>query len=559
MIDELRKLRELTETLTGNGYLRDQADEWAYALDAIPDYIFIINNAFKIKFVNRALSDKLGKSKEELYNKLCFQEIREYPSGLPSSNWQGRESVTLYPNLQEVYVENLDGWFDITRSPIYTNSGDNLGFICVYQDVSDKRNALDDLIDREAMLETIFNTVPIGMGTIEAKSRIIFSVNKYLLDILGYTEKELVGNSVRVLYSSDDEFFKAGKTKYREIFDKGIGSVETLFKTKQGKILDVFLKTAVIGGDNLLVFTVLDITNRKNRERQLKLNEDRLESALSLSSMEQKTEEEVISYALEEAVRLTDSEVGYIHFVNEEAPDCVNLKLLKWSKNTEKNCSAERTDHYPLEKAGSWADCIRIGKPTICNSYSDLTEEQGKKGLPEGHINIERYMSVPIMDGAETVAIAGVGNKKTKYDKSDLRQLNLFMNSMWDIVKRKRSEDIAFKNEEKFKAVFMKSKDIISIIRIDNEKIVDVNPVFEKYSGWPKAYLIGKTTTELGLWQNKSEKDEFYNVVLKDGQVDDFISNFKLRDGTVKVGSISAVLVILNDVPHIISTIIDIT
>jgi len=40
MIDELKKLRELTEELTGNGYLRDQADEWEYALDAMPEFVF---------------------------------------------------------------------------------------------------------------------------------------------------------------------------------------------------------------------------------------------------------------------------------------------------------------------------------------------------------------------------------------------------------------------------------------------------------------------------------------------------------------------------------------
>ena len=43
MIDELKKLRELTETLTGNGYLRDRAEEWEYAFDAIPDYIYSVS------------------------------------------------------------------------------------------------------------------------------------------------------------------------------------------------------------------------------------------------------------------------------------------------------------------------------------------------------------------------------------------------------------------------------------------------------------------------------------------------------------------------------------
>ena len=59
MIDELKRLRQLTETLTGNGYLKDQAKEWEYALDAIPECIYIINNKFEIKFTDNLYLDNL--------------------------------------------------------------------------------------------------------------------------------------------------------------------------------------------------------------------------------------------------------------------------------------------------------------------------------------------------------------------------------------------------------------------------------------------------------------------------------------------------------------------
>ena len=49
-------------------------------------------------------------------------------------------------------------------------------------------------------------------------------------------------------------------------------------------------------------------------------------------------------------------------------------------------------------------------------------------------------MGIPIFDGDRIVGVTGVGNKEEPYDKSDARQLTLFMNSMWRILKQKRLE-----------------------------------------------------------------------------------------------------------------------
>jgi diguanylate cyclase (GGDEF)-like protein len=51
-------------------------------------------------------------------------------------------------------------------------------------------------------------------------------------------------------------------------------------------------------------------------------------------------------------------------------------------------------------------------------------------------------MSVPVMDEGRIVAVAGVGNKDTAYDESDVNQLTLFMTSMWSIIKQKRAQQI---------------------------------------------------------------------------------------------------------------------
>ncbi|MCP4715648.1 MAG: GAF domain-containing protein, partial [Deltaproteobacteria bacterium] len=149
--------------------------------------------------------------------------------------------------------------------------------------------------------------------------------------------------------------------------------------------------------------------------------------------MTDSTDDEISSFALEEGVRLTGSSIGYMHFVND---DELNINLYSWSKNVLSDCDAEKTPHYPLKDAGVWADCLRLRKHVIHNDYPSLGN---KKGLPEGHIRLRRHMSIPVFDDDKIVAVAGVGNKENPYDLSDVRQLSLLMNGMWEHLRNRRA------------------------------------------------------------------------------------------------------------------------
>jgi hypothetical protein len=176
------------------------------------------------------------------------------------------------------------------------------------------------------------------------------------------------------------------------------------------------------------------IKYRKLVEEEFRLNEERLMALLKLSQLEFKSESEITDLALEEAVRLTKSKGGYLHFFNEYEQ---TIQLYSWSKDVLKICTAKPDHHYPLDAAGVWADSIRLRKAVIHNDYQSLTD---KKGYPEGHFHLMRHLGIPLFDGDRIVGVTGVGNKEEPYDVSDARQITLFMNSMWGILKRRQVE-----------------------------------------------------------------------------------------------------------------------
>jgi hypothetical protein len=177
-----------------------------------------------------------------------------------------------------------------------------------------------------------------------------------------------------------------------------------------------------------------EIIFRKQAEAALKLDEERLEALLNLTQMEITYENEITAFALEEAVRLTRSAGGYLHFFNEDEQ---TIQLYSWSKDVLRTCTAAEEHHYPLDEAGVWADSIRLRKAVIHNNYQSLAD---RKGYPEGHFHLMRHLGIPLFDGNRIVGVTGVGNKEEPYDESDARQITLFMNSMWGILKQRRSE-----------------------------------------------------------------------------------------------------------------------
>ena len=55
-------------------------------------------------------------------------------------------------------------------------------------------------------------------------------------------------------------------------------------------------------------------------------------------------------------------------------------------------------------------------------------------------MHVARHMNVPVFDGDHIVIVAGVGNKEEPYDESDVRQLRLLMQGMWQLVQRRRAD-----------------------------------------------------------------------------------------------------------------------
>ncbi len=130
----------------------------------------------------------------------------------------------------------------------------------------------------EAEMKSIFRAAPIGIGLVS--NRVLLNVNEKFCKITGYAKDELIGKNARMIYPSDEDFEYVGREKYRQIKKYGTGTVETRFKCKDGKIIDVLMSSTPIDLDNLsagVTFTALDITERKLLEDEIRASKQQFE------------------------------------------------------------------------------------------------------------------------------------------------------------------------------------------------------------------------------------------------------------------------------------------
>jgi PAS domain S-box-containing protein len=280
----------------------------------------------------------------------------------------------------------------------------------------------------------LYENSPDMCASVNAKTALLEECNMTLAKTLGYSKEEIIGRPVFDLYHPDclEEAKKGFKlfAETGEVHDK-----ELQLKRKDGSKLDVSLNVSSSRGqDGQILYSrsiLRDITEHKRIKAINAARLHLLQFAVTHSL------DDLLEETLNEAEKLTDSSIGFYHFVED---DQKSLTLQNWSTRTKAEfCKAEGKGlHYPIAQAGVWVDCVHQGKPVIHNDYASLSH---RKGMPQGHAEVVRELVVPVLRGKTIRAILGVGNKPTDYSEKDVEVISLLADLAWEIAERKQTQE----------------------------------------------------------------------------------------------------------------------
>jgi two-component system, cell cycle sensor histidine kinase and response regulator CckA len=128
-----------------------------------------------------------------------------------------------------------------------------------------------ELRESRARLENILRLAPVGICVVH--HRVILEANQLFCTILGLDPANVVGQSTRVIYESDEDFDHYGREFYGQIARQGVVSLELHTRRKDGQRLVVLVSGAPLDParpEEEVIFTALDITERKKAEEALR-------------------------------------------------------------------------------------------------------------------------------------------------------------------------------------------------------------------------------------------------------------------------------------------------
>ena len=334
---------------------------------------------------------------------------------------------------------------------------------------------------------SLAETAPEGIGIVDSDEKLVF-VNRACAGMLGYQEEELLGHDLSELVVEDELAAYRRETHRRhqgqpstyETVLRHKGGEHRCFRISASPLLDD--EGRLLGTMHLLT----DITAAERREAVLEAR-CRLATLADTCSCEA-----LLTAFLDEAEVLTDSRIGFFHFVED---DQATISLQAWSTNTLTNmCTAEGSGlHYPIDKAGVWVDCVCERQPVVHNDYASLSH---RKGIPEGHAPVVRELVVPVLREGKIVAILGVGNKQSDYVPQDVETVAGLADLAWDIVVRKRAEDALEESERRFRDLYENAPNAYFSVGIDG-LVRRCNRRAGELLGYAAEELVGRPAIDL--------------------------------------------------------------
>jgi PAS domain S-box-containing protein len=178
-------------------------------------------------------------------------------------------------------------WVRAIGKPLF-HDGQIVGMRGMVQDITDRKHAEETLRLSESRFRNAFEHSAIGMALVSPQGKWL-KVNKRVCDLLGYTEEELLGKTFQDITHPDDlntdlEFVMkmlAGELKTYEM--------EKRYFHKDGQTIWVLLAVSLVwdekGAPLHFISQIVDITERKRLEHELKETQDRMQFAMESGSI----------------------------------------------------------------------------------------------------------------------------------------------------------------------------------------------------------------------------------------------------------------------------------
>ena len=474
-------------------------------LDAVvtnaPVILWAMDRQGLITLVEGSGLDSLGTRGDQYVGQSVFRVFRNIPQVMQDS----RRALAGAALTSIVEINRLV--FESRYSPVRDKNGEVTGVIGVAIDITERKRAERALEESERKYRELVDNLNEGIWSIDKNAYTNF-VNPRMAEMLGYTVDEMQGKH---LFAFMDERGVEIAQRNLERRQQGITEQHDFeFLRKDGARVYASLETSPLtdAEGNYLgaIAGVQDITERRLAEEALQWElsvSNALAELSSVSITPSSSIKDIANTVLDCAKLLTDSKHGYVSFIDPETGDNVGYTL---TSMMERECSVSGEDKrivFPVGPDGRYPGLWGHALNTRQGFYtmSPATHE-ASRGIPEGHVPITSFLSVPAVIDQQLVGQISLANSNRDYTERDLKVVGRLAEFYTLALQRKLVEEALAVEKDNLTGILEAMHDGVYIVD-QRFNIEYVNPPlqveFGPYEG-RKCYDYLHARTEVCPW-----------------------------------------------------------
>ena len=444
-------LRDITGRKQAEDRLRASEARWQFALEGAGDGVWDWNLSDGTIFYSRQWKAMLGYAEEDIgrtindWDSLVHPEDLEMVYAKINAHLAGQ--TPLYSSEHRLRCKDGQYKWVLDRGKViqFCEDGTPVRMIGTHADVTQRRNIEDRLRDSEEQYRLLVENAPDAIF-VQTGGRFAF-LNAEALKLCGITSAgQLLGQSVEERFPP--VFQERVRERMRLLNEKQlpVPMMEEVFLRLDGSEVEVEVSAVPIfynGSHGALVF-MRDITKRKQAEEQL-LWTAAVNAAIAALyrplTSPGTTTQEITGEVLNQALSLTRSKYGYVSEIDPVTGNCIAHTL---SDMVAGRCAMRSAGHQINFNRGAdglfpglWGDSLNNGEAVFTNCAA---AHPAAKGTPEGHIPIQRFLSVPVKLGEELVGQIALANPDHDYTERDLKAIQRISGYYALAIQRLRKE-----------------------------------------------------------------------------------------------------------------------
>ncbi len=512
LLELSKKLEE--KVLEQTEEIRQSREKYLDLYDNAPDMMFSINpyNG-EIMECNQTFANKMNLTKNEIIGRLIFDFYDE--EFLPIA----KKILIEFLNKGEIKNKKLklnspsgeSFWVVLSATSIKDKDGKIIRTRSILRDITEIEKLEQEIFEQKGNFRELVENLLDGVAIADESAHHLY-VNKKFTEITGYSNEELK-NMTGWDYTRPEDI----PILKKRMKDRLYGSLEPkiyerIILNKSGEEIPVEMSvtTTIWEGKVRPLAIIRDLREQKRKESEIKKSEEEYKALIESSP---------------QAIWSVDKKYKYIKF-----------------NSYYRNMILAKDKIYISVGLSS----LEGKEPKEAEFYEKKYNEvfNGKKVEFEIEYNISgkllyyKNILAPIYFEENVVGVSAIA--------IDITQI------------REAEKEIAEHNK-KYRLITNTIPDTVIVSKLRDGTVVDANEKFEKFSGWKLNEVIGKTYTEINVWDKIEDRDRLFEQLHTNKVVHNFYTIFRTKNGKKIHATVNATIYEINGEEYLLTISRDLT